>query len=589
MFRVIARPCSPPPLVLNFHSRSRLPSSLAVRIGSGRDTDGSGRYRLLKNTPVPVQQRFSAPFSTGNSRKVNEDGKVCEQNVDGTKGVSWVKRIFHPRAAEAASPNFNRWAVVAPAFLSHMCIGSPWAWSIMSGPLSRSLGVVASSPSDWSMFECTLPLSIVFAMQGVSAACLGSWAMRIGPRASMSISSLCFGSGLMLGGLGVHLSSLPLLYAAYGVLGGTGVGIAYTPPIQTLISWFPDKRGLASGLTIAGFGSGALIFTSLINQLMAYFSVVPTCLTGDVVTQLVDGKLLASLGEKSAEVVRVTAGELASLPFEGLSEGLYIVGTGSTGAAESLAVCGAIYSMIMLASSFTIRTPPPGYKPAGWEPLPNTSNGDDGVDEQEQKNVTANNVLRTPQFYLLGTSFFCLATGGIGLMSVAKPMLGEVFSSVLPAIVTGAFTSQYVQIMAAGNLGGRIGWAAISDAIGRRPTFSMFTAGSALLYTGIPFIAHQVVDTGSTLMLCGYIGATATVISFMGGTFSILPAYESDLFGSKYVGPIHGRMLLFSTAAALAGPSIVLKLRSAAESAAIQELLTKVGHHFHFNNNAVSC
>ncbi len=554
---------------------------MAMKIVNGGDTGGSGRYRLLKDPLLRVNQQIVAPFATEVSRKANEDENVHEQKGGGRKGMSLVERIFYPRAAEAASQDYNRWAVVAPAFLSHMCIGSPWAWSVMSGPLARNIGVVASSPNDWSMFECTLPLSIVFAFQGIAAAFLGSWVMRLGPRASMSISSLCFGGGLMLGGLGVHLESLPLLYAGYGVLGGTGVGLAYTPPVQTLISWFPDKTGLASGLTIAGFGSGALIFTSLANQLMAYFYKAPTCLTGDVMTQLVDGKLISTLGEKSIEAVRVTAGELASLPYEGLSEGLYVVGTGSTGVAESLAVSGAIYTAIMLACAFTIRTPAPGYKPAGWEPpLSKVSNGDNAIGGLEQKNITPNNVLRTPQFYLLGTTFFCIATGGMGLMSVAKPMLGDIFSNVLPAIVTGAFASQYVQIMAAGNLGGRVGWAAISDAIGRRKTFNMFTTGSLLLYLGIPFIVHHVVDTGSSLMLYGFIGATATAISFMGGTFSILPAYESDLFGSKYVGPIHGRMLLFSTASALVGPSIILKLTSAAESNAIQGLLTKVRYSF---------
>ncbi len=564
----------------SFSPRSRLPSSMAMNIVSGGGAGGSGRYRLLDNHVLRANQGIAANFATEVSRKANESENVHEQKGAGRKGMSLVERIFHPKAAEAASQDYNRWAVVAPAFMSHVCIGSPWAWSVLSGPLSRNIGVVASSPSDWSMFECTLPLGIVFAFQGISAAFLGSWAMRLGPRAAMSISSLCFGGGLVLGGLGVHLESLPLLYAGYGVLGGAGVGLAYTPPVQTLISWFPDKTGLASGLTIAGFGSGALVFTSLVNQLMDYFYKAPTCLTGDVMTQLVDGKLISTLGEKSVEVVRVTAGELASLPYEGLTEGLYAVGTGSTGVAESLAVSGALYTAIMLACSFTIRTPPPGYKPDGWEPPPPkvTSDGD-AIGGLETKSMTPNNALRTPQFYLLGTHFFCLATGGMGLMSVAKPMLGDLFSSVLPGIVTAAFASQYVQIMAVGNLGGRVGWAAISDSIGRRNTFNMFTTGSLLLYAGLPFIVHSVVDTGSSLMLYGFIGATATAISFMGGTFSILPAYESDLFGSKYVGPIHGRMLLFSTASALVGPSIILKLTSAAESNAIQGLLAKVVHN----------
>lgn len=136
--------------------------------------------------------------------------------------------------------------MVIPAFATHMCIGSPWGWSVMSGPLSRELGVAASSALDWSFSETTLPLSITFAMQGITAALGGKWQMKVGPRKAMFVAGLCFGGGLMLGGLGVALHSLPLLYAGYGLLGGTGVGLGYTPPVQALIQWFPDRKVMHS-------------------------------------------------------------------------------------------------------------------------------------------------------------------------------------------------------------------------------------------------------------------------------------------------------------------------------------------------------
>jgi hypothetical protein len=209
------------------------------------------------------------------SRDLSTDSKeTTEAPAAAEKPQGFLSRLLS-REASVASPEFtNRWAMVVPAFVTHMCIGSPWAWSVLSGTLSREIGVAGAAAADWSMAEATLPLSIVFAMQGISAAVGGTWAMRVGPRAAMTAASACFGGGLIIGGIGIDMHSLPLMYAGYGLLGGTGVGLAYTPPVQALISWFPDKKGLASGLTIAGFGSGALVFTPLINNLMAKFAKV---------------------------------------------------------------------------------------------------------------------------------------------------------------------------------------------------------------------------------------------------------------------------------------------------------------------------
>lgn len=381
---------------------------------------------------------------------------------------------------------------------------------------------------------------------------------------------------MLLGAVGIHLHMLPLLYAGYGLMAGTGIGLAYTPPIQTLMQWYPDRKGIASGLTIAGFGSGALLFPPCVQQLMNQFAVLPEYLgpASNFTTKVIEGKLFAQLSDgQLVEVVQAGATELAKLSHT-MAEGLYVVGSGSTGAAEALAVMGLTYFAIMFSSALAIKKPHPNYtvvapvkagKPGGVAPV-----------VEAAPDLTLEQIMKTPQFHLLGLTFFCVSTGAMGMLSVAKPMMNEVFSAALPAIVTSAFASQYLQMLGAGNLAGRLGWASLSDVIGRRYTFAIFTAGCVPLYLGLPTLVEQVMATGSTIPLYGFCASTVLVISAMGGVYAVLPAYEADLFGTKYAGAVHGRMLLYSAAAALTGPNILIYLRSLAEKSAIEDLLKNI-------------
>ena len=260
-----------------------------------------GQFKFPLNSFPNVSQTHS--FSTSSTEKKSSGFLSLESNI----------------AKEGFS---NRWLMTIPAVLTHMCIGSPYAWSLMADVITRQEGFFAAASSDWTLGEAAFPMSLVFLFQGASAAVLGGWQMKVGARKSMAAASVCFGGGLIIGALGIHLHSLPLLYLGYGVLGGTGIGLAYTPPVQALMEWFPDKKGIASGLTIAGFGSGALIFTPIIQALMKKFVVLPEYLgpASSVVTSLKDGKLFATVNGNAVEVMNVTAAELAKLPYQ-LSEG----------------------------------------------------------------------------------------------------------------------------------------------------------------------------------------------------------------------------------------------------------------------------
>ncbi len=225
------------------------------------------------------------------------------------------------------------------------------------------------------------------------------------------------------------------------MLCGIGYGCAYTPPIQALLNWFPDKKGLASGIVIAGFGSGALFFSPVMGKLTHMYSVMPQYLGKSLETVTEGGKLFAQVGGQLQEVVYATSTDLARLPYSDLAEGFYLVGSGNTGVAAALTTIAAIYASTVVTSAFLIRQPAPGYVPQGWTPPQDAVGGGGGG-----ANVNVATVMKTPQFWLLFTTSTLLATGGMGLMSVAKPMIGEVFTTSMPAVVTVAFASSYLMV-----------------------------------------------------------------------------------------------------------------------------------------------
>lgn len=438
----------------------------------------------------------------------------------------------------------------------------------------RENGFVVSSALDWSLIQTTLPLSIIFFFMGASSAIFGNWQLKAGTRATLFVSSLMFGGGFILGSIGIATHQLWLLYLGYGFLSGCALGIAYTPPLQVLIEWFPDRKGLASGMVVGGFGSGAIAFTAFFPYLTQKFQKLPEYAGSfDAVKTITkNGRLfIEQTNGGLREVVLAHTADLAKFQNT-LIEGFYYIGTGNTGTAAALATCGIIYTGIMVTSAFLIKRPSPGYRPVGY--IPPTNSNIPGANLPG--NVHSNSVMKTPQYWFLMSTLYCLATGGFGIFSVAKPMMLEVFGNNMPKVVTASFAATFVLLLSTGNLMGRILWALLSDKIGRRATFSIFTLGSIPLYLALPSLVGGVVTYSSLAYLYGFIGCTVLSISIMGGAYAILPAYEADLYGTKYIGPIHAKFLLATSAAALSGPPLLLTLRSRSEFNAIKELLTKV-------------
>ena len=433
-------------------------------------------------------------------------------------------------------------------------------------------------------------MSIILGVGGASAFLFSRLQVRLGVRASMLAGAFFFGSGLMLSSVGVAQHSLPLLYTG-NVLAGLGYGAAYTPPVQAVISWFPDRKGLGTGLVIGAFGSGAIFFTPMVNCLTYKLSTLPTYLGSSAEIVLENGRQFALVCGEMKEVVYATTADLATLPYQDLVSGYYVVGSGNTGVSASLAIMATGYFSSIFLSSLLMKCPPAGHLPPGYTP-PSAS----------RENVPVENLLKTPQFWLVWSQAVLLASGGMSLLSVGQPMIETVFrpltqnimGDVMPAFITLgniALGGGYLMAIAAGNLLGRIGWASLSDKIGSRKTFTIMSVSAIPLYAITPFLISQAVRDPSSplapLYFLSFSATTVACVSIMGGLFSSLPPYETELYGAKYVGPIHGKFLLFGTAATFLGPSILQYQHRAEETRAVQGR-RESSSSFSYNSNVLS-
>jgi MFS family permease len=370
---------------------------------------------------------------------------------------------FLDRKRSIAGPGYSRWLVPPAALAIHLSIGQAYAFSVFKIPMSMSLGVTSPAPGDWQQGTIAHLFQVAIAFLGISAAVFGAWLERVGPRRAMFTSAVCFSGGFFVGAAGLWTHQFWLVLLGYGVLGGIGLGLGYISPVSTLIKWFPDRPGMATGLAIMGFGGGALIASPLSVGLMAHF--------------------------KSAT---------------------------SVGVAETFVALGVIYFAFMMFGVFTVRLPAPGWVPRDYVPSAHTG------PLMTAAQVEVGEALRTPQFWLLWTMLCVNVTAGIGILEQASPMIQEMFAGMVTAAVAGGF----VGLLSIANMGGRIGWSSFSDRIGRKATYGTFFLLGPILYSIIPH-AEQIKSVPlfvfcCVLILTMYGGGFATIPAYLRDLFGTM-------------------------------------------------------------------
>ena len=472
-----------------------------------------------------------------------------------------------------APAGYNRWRVPLASVAIHLCIGSVYAWSIYNPSLTRLFGGVTSAADDWSLSEVVWVFTVAIVFLGLAAAFAGKWLEQVGPRKVGVVSAICWGGGYIVGGIGIATHQLWLLYFGYGVIGGCGLGLAYVSPVSTLIRWFPDRRGMAAGMAIMGFGGGAMIGTPMKEYFIRLFYRAPDFLgaIGDVELVTQAGRRFAEVAGVLQEVVVAGAAEVRDMTMPG-PEGVYLVNSGSSGVAETFFIIGLIYLVVMLLAAFSYRLPAEDWKPEGWQ---------EPDADQRHALISGNDVdidqaLKTPQFYQLWIVLCLNVTAGIGVLGVARTMITEIFGTTLPGTVDTAFAATYVVMISAFNMVGRFIWASASDYIGRRNTYWIFFVLGIALYLSVPYTAAQVSVNQSVVWLVYFYGATMIIFTMYGGGFATIPAYLADIFGTRYVGGIHGRLLTAWSTAGVLGPLAITSLRQNSVNNAITDLMTRI-------------
>lgn len=446
-----------------------------------------------------------------------------QQGINVVETPSGPATHWLARARTIAAPGFNRWLVPPCALAIHLCIGMAYGFSVFWLPLSRAIGItdpvvcktmtlaqsLTTTICDWRVSDLVWTYTLFFVVLGASAAIWGGWVEREGPRRAGVVAAFCWCGGMAISAIGVSEHQLWLVWLGSGVIGGIGLGLGYLSPVSTLIKWFPDRRGMATGMAIMGFGGGAMIGSPLADLLMKQFSSPVT-----------------------------------------------------VGVWQTFLVLACGYFVFMMAGAFGYRVPVDGWTPASWK-APSTDQG-----LRSAFNVHLDNAHRTPQFWLIWTVLLLNVSASIGIIGVASPMLQEIFGGRLISAPSVAFVSfddgqrkaaaavgaGFVGLISLFNIGGRFFWASLSDRIGRKPLYAVMLAlGAALYGLAAPTFA------GPSLVL--FILTFCIIASMYGGGFAAVPAYLADIFGTRFVGAIHGRLLTAWSTAGIIGPLLVAYAR----------------------------
>jgi MFS family permease len=423
-----------------------------------------------------------------------------------------------------AGPGYNRWLVPPAALAIHLCIGMAYGFSVFWLPLSRAINAKASvacgadmslvarmfsAGCDWKISEMGWMFTLFFVFLGTASAVWGGWLERAGPRKAGLAAMVLWCGGLLIGALAVTTHQLWLMWLGPGIIGGLGLGIGYISPVSTLIKWFPDRRGMATGMAIMGFGGGAMIGSPLADILMRHYATAT-----------------------------------------------------SVGVWETFVTMAVLYAISMTLGAFGYRLPATGWKPKGWTPPAPTAKT-----MITTRHVHLRQAPKTPQFWLIWWVLCLNVTAGIGIIGIASPMLQEVFAGQLIGVsatfneLTAAQKGQIAAI-AAGftglislfNIAGRFCWASASDFLGRKMTYYTFFVLGIVLYASAPWSGHM-------HHVALFVAAFCIILSMYGGGFATVPAYLADMFGTQMVGAIHGLLLTAWSAAGIFGPVIVNYMR----------------------------
>ena len=397
------------------------------------------------------------------------------------------------RRHTVAPAGFSRWLIPPAALSVHLCIGQAYATSVYKNSLIAHFHA--------SQTAIGLIFSIAIVMLGLSAAVGGTWVEANGPRKAMFVSACFWGAGFLVGALGIGLTQLWLVYLGYGVLGGIGLGIGYISPVSTLIKWFPDRPGLATGLAIMGFGGGALIASPLSRQLLSAYD---PAYDPNVATSIASGRALVLL----------------------------------------FVTLGIAYFVIMMFGVANVRIPPWDWRPAGFDPASVAAHP-----LVTSASVSASNAVRTRSFWLLWIVLFCNVTAGIGILEQASPMIQDFFRTAGKSSVAVGAAAGFVGLLSLFNMAGRFVWSWTSDTVGRKRMYMVYLGVGMVLYVLLASVGH--------LAVALFVLLAGLILSFYGGGFATVPAYLRDLFGTLQVGAIHGRLLTAWSAAGVAGPLIV--------------------------------
>jgi MFS family permease len=445
---------------------------------------------------------------------------LSPEYIPNGEAISWLAK-----ERTIADASFNRWLVPPAALAIHLCIGMAYGFSVFWLPLSKAIGIsqsVACAPNvgfwgelfitscDWKISTLGWMYTLFFVFLGCSAAIWGGWLERAGPRKAGVVSAVCWCGGMLISALGIYLHQFWLMLLGSGVIGGIGLGLGYISPVSTLIKWFPDRRGMATGMAIMGFGGGAMIGSPLADMLMKKFATAS-----------------------------------------------------SVGVMETFVVMALVYFVFMMAGAMGYRVPPTGWKPQGWTPP---------VNEGKPRMITTGQVhvkrvWGIPQFWMVWGVLCLNVSAGIGVIGIASPMLQEMFGGSLIGLgkkfaelsdiekgQIAAIAAGFTGLLSLFNIGGRFFWASLSDKLGRKVTYVVFFVLGFVMYASLP-------ASGGAGSIALFVAAACIILSMYGGGFATIPAYLADLFGTQMVGAIHGRLLTAWATAGILGPVVVNYMR----------------------------